>query len=264
VKIWVNVLRRPAWIVLGALLVATGAVGMSVQAADASAPPAVSLSASGHLSDGQTISVSVGSNSYFTPHAGVNILECADPGGSAANLPTSIDTCDGNTIQGTTVLVATDGSFSESSYQVYALPSSTLGEQSNDQPVCNQTNYCVLYVGQNQNDFTAPKTFSAPFLVTAGSGTTTTPSSSGATSAAGVSSAGGSTSSGNPTASGATATTAATAATAGRGDPTSSGVGASSLADTGPSPELLWLTASGLGLLLMGAIGRRRALRGMS
>ena len=72
--------------------------------------------------------------------------------------------CDGNTIQGISILVANDGSFSESTYQVYALPSPVLGEQPNAQPICNQTNYCVLYVGQNQNDFTAPKVFSAPFL----------------------------------------------------------------------------------------------------
>ena len=32
----------------------------------------------------------------------------------------------------------------------------------------------MLYVGQNQNDFTAPKTFSAPFLISQTSGTTTT------------------------------------------------------------------------------------------
>jgi hypothetical protein len=257
----VSVLSRPVWIVLGACLVATAAGGMFVEAADASGtPPAVSLSASGHLSDGQTISVSVGANGYFTPHAGVNILECADPGGSAANLPTSINTCDGNTIQGTTVLVADDGSFSESSYQVYALPSSTLGEQPNDQPVCNATNYCVLYVGQNQNDFTAPKTFSAPFLITPGSGTA--PATSGGSASGAASSSGGSTSSGSSTSSTSTASTATSAASAGRADPSTSGVGASSLADTGPSPELVWLAGSGTAFLLLGAIGRRRALRG--
>ena len=41
-------------------------------------------------------------------------------------------------------------------------------------PICNQTNSCVLYVGQNQNDFTAPKVFSAPFLICSSSGTPTT------------------------------------------------------------------------------------------
>ena len=45
-----------------------------------------------------------------------------------------------------------------------------MGEQANFKPICNQTNYCVLYVGQNQNDFTAPKVFSAPFLIAPGAG----------------------------------------------------------------------------------------------
>jgi hypothetical protein len=254
--------RRSTRVVLGAGLVTAAALGTLVQTAEAGGPPGVTLSATGHLSDGQTISVSVGPNSYFTPHAGVNILECADPGGSAANLPTSISTCDGNTIQGTTVLVANDGSFSESSYQVYALPSSTLGEQANDQPVCNQTNYCVLYVGQNQNDFTAPKTFSAPFLITATTGTTTatTPPAAGGTSSSGSGTTPGNSSGLSPSAS-STATKAATAATTGPTDPSTTGVGASSLADTGPSPELLWLAGSGFALLLTGAVGRRRVLR---
>ena len=104
----------------------------------------------------------------------MKILECADPGGAQANLPKDDSTCDGNTIQGISILIGSDGSFSDTTYQVYMLPSQTLGEQSNFKPICNQTNDCVLYVGQNQNDFTAPKVFSAPFLISPGSGAATT------------------------------------------------------------------------------------------
>ena len=129
------------------------------------ASPAVTMSASGALHDGETITVKVGPNSVFTPYAKVNILECADPGGTVANLPVDDTTCDGNTIQSDTIPVAQNGSFSETDYTIYQLPSLTLGEQSNYKPICNQTNICVLYVGQDENNFSAPKSFSAPFTV---------------------------------------------------------------------------------------------------
>jgi hypothetical protein len=108
----------------------------------------------------------VGPNHYFTPYAHVNILECADPGGKKKNLPTSAFTCDGNTIQGDTVLIAKNGSFSEHGYEIYALPNTAaLGESPNGQPVCNTKKPCVLYVGQNQEKFSAPKEFSRPFTI---------------------------------------------------------------------------------------------------
>ncbi len=222
------------------------------QEAGASAPPPVTLSPSGNYTDGQSISVSVGPNSYFTPHAGVKILECADPGGSAANLPTDDTTCDGNTIQGASILVANDGSFSESGYQVYLLPNAVLGEQSNNQPICNQTHACVLYVGQNQSDFTAPKVFSAPFLISPSSSTTTS------TAAGATGSKSGSSGTSTTTV---PATSAAVSVTGGQA--TSTGSVSGSLADTGPAAELTWLVLSGLVLLLSGAIGRRLALRGV-
>jgi hypothetical protein len=257
--------RRSISVCLGASLVVTAAVSTLVQAAEASgAPPAVNLSPSGNFSDSQTISVSVGPNSFFTPHAGVNILECADPGGSTANLPTDISACDGNSIQGTTVLVANNGSFSESSYQVYSLPSSTLGEQSNAKPICNQTNYCVLYVGQNQNDFTAPKTFSAPFLISPSSGTAgSTATGTGSAGTPGTSSGSAGTSSPSSSTSSTNAAPSTTAATGATPNVAASVTGASSLADTGPSAQLLWLAGSGTVLLLTGAVGRRRVLRRM-
>ena len=147
---------------------------MAEQDAGASAPPPLTVSPHGNLTDGQTVSVSVAPNDYFAPHAAVHILECADPEGSVANLPKDDTTCDGNTIQGGTLLVGADGSFSDPSYPVYLLPSQQLGEQTNDQPICNQSHYCVLYVGLDQNDFTQPKVFSAPFLIAPSTATSTT------------------------------------------------------------------------------------------
>ncbi len=121
----------------------------------------------GPYHDGQTIRVSVGPNKHFTPFASIKILECSDPGGTTQNLPTSaLLRCDGNTVQGNTILVGRDGSFSQDDYVVYALPNqSELGESSDAKPVCNEKDSCVLYIGQNQENFTAPKIFSPPFTV---------------------------------------------------------------------------------------------------
>jgi hypothetical protein len=219
----------------------------------------------GAYRDGETVGVSIGPNSLFTPNLKVNILECSDPGGTAAHLPTSVAECDGNTIQGGTILIQSDGSFSDSAYTLYSIPNYVLGEQANKQPVCNVTNPCVLYVGQNQEDFTQPKTFSAPFTIS----TTPIPASSTPTTAAGNSGVGTTTTTPTTTVAGATTSTpTTTAGTNGVGttspatsatDP--SAVQTTSLADTGPSSLLPWLAASALLLVALGTAGRRRITR---
>jgi hypothetical protein len=238
---------------------------LQAQPSGASSPPALNVSPGGNYTNTQSISVSVGSNGYFTPHSRVNVLECSDAGGKTENLPKDDTTCDGNTIQGTSIIVGNDGSFSLSQYPVYLLPSSTLGEQSNFMPVCNQTNYCVLYVGQDQNDFTAPKVFSAPFLVTAGSGATTPTSS--APSGATTPTAGGGTAATTP---GATTQAGGGAATVTGGSATSGGatggngtstISSGALADTGLPAGIELVALCGAGLLLTGAVGRRLTLR---
>ena len=167
--------RRCAGAAVVALCLASTSQVVAVRVAGASgAPPAVSMTPGGPLKNGQSVAVGVGPNGYFTPNTGVKILECADPGGSSANLPKDDTACDGNTVQAGTLLVGDDGSFSVDAYPVYLLPSSALGEPSDSIPICNQTHYCVLYVGQDQNDFSKPRAFSAPFLVTPASGATST------------------------------------------------------------------------------------------
>jgi hypothetical protein len=115
--------------------------------------------------NGEAVNISIGANHLFKPYSHVNILECADPKGKKSKLPKNDSTCDGNTIQGNTVLVAKNGSFSEKNYLLYSLPNTVLGEQGNQQPVCNTSRPCVLYVGANQNSFTAPKLFSLPMVI---------------------------------------------------------------------------------------------------
>ena len=150
--------------ILGTLVVAL-ALGATAGTAGAVAAPALSITP-GPYHDGQRINVSVGSNHYFKPYSRINIIECSDPAGKAQNLPISILACDGNTIQGNTILVQRDGSFSERGYQVYALPNaSELGESTDARPICNGKQACVLYIGQNQEKFSAPKVWSPPFRI---------------------------------------------------------------------------------------------------
>ena len=121
------------------------------------------------FSSGQVIQIQIPANPTLTPGAGINVVECAAPGGVA---PTNTAACDGNTIQGDTIFAGTDGSVSYTNvapnhgYTVYALPDANLGEPPGGTPACDLSNECVLYIGQNQNDFTQPHFFSQPFFVT--------------------------------------------------------------------------------------------------
>jgi hypothetical protein len=145
-------------VVLGTILGATAGTAGAGE-------PALSMTP-GPYHEGQLINLSVGPNHYFTPYSRIIIIECADPGGKAKNLPRSVLTCDGNTVQANSVLVQPNGSFSEHRYQVYSLPNaSQLGETSDTRPICNGMHACVLYIGENQEKFTAPKIWSRPFTI---------------------------------------------------------------------------------------------------
>ena len=137
-------------------------------------PSGVSLtitpSPSSGYTNGEKISISVAANHYFAPFSSIKVIQCADPGGKPSGLPKSVLTCDGNTVQANTISPARDGSFTEHNYVVYKLPDANFGEVPSGMPVCNATHPCVLYVGENQEDFTKPKIFSAPFTVSSKGG----------------------------------------------------------------------------------------------
>ena len=84
---------------------------------------------------------------------GIKIVECAAPNGVA---PTQTSACDGNTDE-TTVVTSQDGSFTKNGYFVYALPDS-ISLQESGGPTCGNTSAteCILYIGNNQGDFTQP------------------------------------------------------------------------------------------------------------
>jgi hypothetical protein len=224
------------------------------------------------FTDGITVKVSVGPNSLFVPFSRIEILECADPGGSAATLPISGKSCDGNTLPGDSIIVQPDGSFSESAYTLYALPNVVLQENGGLVPRCDPTHACVLYVGEDQNDFTRPKAFSRPFTFT-----TVAPTlAGGSANPAGATGSGGTPAPPVGSAASPTPTTPSVSASAGpgtglSGDATSSATvltgsnaaaaSGGALAFTGP-PAIPWLVAVGVLLIGVGAFGRRIARRG--
>ncbi|MHB8681852.1 MAG: hypothetical protein ACYDA2_07140 [Acidimicrobiales bacterium] len=170
-----------------AALVSGAVVLFPVGVADgATAAPPVTISpapSTGYV-NGAKVRITVGPNDYFQKGQIINILECGDPGGKAANLPRDVTDCDGSTIQPVTVIVNHDGSFSLSGYVIYELPNTVaLGEPKDTLPKCDATHACVLYVGENQEDFSWPHTFSAPFSVGARAGS---PGSSGSGAAIGI------------------------------------------------------------------------------
>jgi hypothetical protein len=111
----------------------------------------------------------MGPNKIFNPHIRLTVIQCADPGGKQADLPTAyLNNCDSTTVQTGSLLVQSNGSFDLRSYTIYSLPSAALDEQPTWTPVCNATHACVLYVGEDYNDFSLPKVFSHPFYVTSG------------------------------------------------------------------------------------------------
>ncbi len=129
-------------------------------------------------SSGQTVNVVVSMNSTlslanlesagYTGEPEMKAEECVDPGGLSTNDPgTPLNNCDGQTVLSTSA-VNSDGSFTISNYKIFWLPdSATFGEPATQLPTCGTApNYCVLYIGPNQSDFSKPHIFSAPFLVT--------------------------------------------------------------------------------------------------
>ena len=68
-------------------------------------------------------------------------------------------------MQADTVLVAANGSFSEHHFVLYSLPNQAFAELPDAVSICDASHPCVLYVGENQEDFTQPKLFSGAFTI---------------------------------------------------------------------------------------------------
>jgi hypothetical protein len=228
--------------------VAAGAPALTITPAPGSNP----------YKTGETLSISVGSNSLFAPSARIEILECAAPKGV---LPVDDTTCDGNTTQGNSVLVNSDGSFSDTAYTVYALPDRAIGDPPDSHPVCSATDECVLFIGEDQNDFTKPKIFSPTFTFAAGSTTVApttaagkAPAASGGSASASVSTSG---SSGAPSSSSAPSSAVQLSPVS----TSASALPSGTLAFTGAPEALPWLVGSGGLFMASGILARRRLTR---
>ncbi len=113
----------------GAALTVCLTLGHAATAGAASAPTVVIApgpSGSG-FKDAQNVRVSVGPNALLVPRSHGGHRGVHRSGRSAANLPTSLLTCDENTLQGDTTVVQADGSFVENDYTLYSLPSRAAG-----------------------------------------------------------------------------------------------------------------------------------------
>jgi hypothetical protein len=197
------------------------------------------------IADGQIVDVEVAPNSTFNSSslsaAGfpsgavpIKVLECADLDGLAANLPKSPTDCEPATIRAVSgSAVDEDGSMLVTGYTIFALPDSAdLGDSNGT--VCDNTEHqCVLGIFSNQNSFTKPHLFSAPFQVTP----------SGLPNGALPAGALGSTNSSSASSS-ASATNGASAAVS---------VPAATLADTGGPTVWPWLLGVGCVLLVVGS-----------
>jgi hypothetical protein len=154
------------------LLLASGAVlaglavGPLVGTASATTPTAsIQGGGVGNPTDGGTYAVS--GTGFPTPAqdpTGLVILECADPGGTTANLPVDATTCDGTTSSQNPINTRSDGTFTDQ--YTFAALSTSGGSNIN----CDATDYCVLWVGEDYNNaFTTAGqfAFSAPFEINA-------------------------------------------------------------------------------------------------
>jgi hypothetical protein len=138
-----------------------------------SAQPVAPFATGKPFSSGQNINIVIPANSAFASPNNTtadNVVECSAPNGV---VPTQTSACDGNTVQGGTILPAADGSFTYTGYTVYNTPDTLIGDTSTS-PVCGSTSAteCILYIGNNQNDFTAPHLWSQPFFVNKTAGDT--------------------------------------------------------------------------------------------
>jgi hypothetical protein len=149
-------------VVITAVAVLTGTIGGFGAASFAAGPsngsqvPGSALPIGAHTSNapfssGQIIQVKIPANSVFSSGASINIVECASSVLSATTDAQALPRCDGLTVQGDSVLAASDGSVTYNNYTVYALPDSiALGEPSTNTPKCDTSNSCVLYIGTDQ------------------------------------------------------------------------------------------------------------------
>jgi hypothetical protein len=221
----------------------------------------------GPFTNGQTISLS---GSGFPTHGqdptGLQVIECSDPQGAPANLPTDATSCDGVTVNPAQINTDASGRFT-AQYQLSVLSSRGSGTSSNID--CDGTHQCVLWVGVDYNNafISGPHAFSGSFVVNGTAGqapsapTTPSPGIGNTASPPGSVSATGSPGSavggvGNGASNGSSAGGSAGSPSGGNG-PGVPSMASGTLAYTGVPGALLWILGFGVLMVLSGAVGRR-------
>ena len=155
--------RLPLGMGLASVMMTAAIVGVCPPNASALSGPAITLSP-GPYSAGESVTVSgTGFPSTTADPGGLTIIECADPGGTTANLPMSDSTCDAVTLSPVPIYTNASGDFST----IYTLSALSVANGQNIN--CNATDYCVLWAGEDfVNQFQFNFAFSAPFLFTSG------------------------------------------------------------------------------------------------
>ena len=118
----------------------------------------------GNPNNGQTVIVTGSGFPARSTGLTLEILECADPAGSHASLPSDPSSCDGTTASPLPIYTDAAGNFTVQ-YTIEALSTSGGGASNID---CNMASFCVLWVGVNYlYAFGQPGqfAFSAPFEV---------------------------------------------------------------------------------------------------
>jgi hypothetical protein len=158
-----------------------GTTTLSTQGAITSGTPyssgqsiTITGSANSTLSNANLVANSVPGQATGNPVGAFYFEECADPGGTTANLPTTSSGCEAATDDFTSVSKTEDGSFDNPSYTVYDLPDpGTLGNATMVGKCDVAPNTCVIGIfatNPNTTGFSYPHLFSAPFQITVGDG----------------------------------------------------------------------------------------------
>jgi hypothetical protein len=126
------------------------------------------------LSNANLVANAVPGQATGNPTGAFYFEECADPGGTVANLPTTSSGCEAATVDFTSVQKDADGSFDNPSYTVYDLPDlATLGNATMVGTCDVAPNTCVIGIfaeNPGTTGFSYPHLFSAPFNIEVGDG----------------------------------------------------------------------------------------------
>ncbi len=149
-------------------MIGTAGAAPSNGAQVGSAVPSETFTANTPFSSGQILTVNIPANTVLPGDTNVLIEECAAPNGV---IPTQSTACDSNTVDSDTITPNSngpgDGSFTYSTYTAYALPDTHIGDPVSSNIHCGNTaaTECILYVGDNVNDFTQPHFWSQAFYI---------------------------------------------------------------------------------------------------